>query len=215
MSNLTILQRILDAKLIAILRADSGEQLLNVSQALVSGGIEIIEVTFTTPGAADVVKAVKSELGDEIVMGGGTILDPETARTAILAGAEFIVAPNTNPAVIQMCKRYSVPVMPGAFSPTEIVAAWEAGADVVKIFPSNVLGPGYLKAVKGPLPQVRMMPTGGVDLDTIADFFQAGACSVGLGSALVTGKQIAEGDWSGIEETARKFVERVATLQMS
>lgn len=212
MSNLKTLQRILDSKLVAILRADSGEQLLNVTKALVRGGVSIVEVTFTVPGAADVIKQVKHELGDEIVMGAGTILDPETARTAILAGAEFVVAPNVNPAVIELCKRYSVPVMPGAFSPTEIVTAWEAGADVVKIFPSNVLGPEYLKAVKGPLPQIQMMPTGGVNLETLPAFLAAGACAVGLGGSLVTGKQIKEGDWDGIEANARKYVERVSSL---
>src|SRR5262249_11941028 len=156
-------------------RASSGDLLVDVAQALLAGGVEVLEVTFTVPNAVRVIERVAEKLGDRILLGAGTVLDPETARAALLAGAEFIVAPNTNPAVIELSRRYGKAVMPGAFTPTEVVAAWEAGADVVKIFPSDTVGAKYLKALKAPLPQIPMMPTGGVTLETAADFLKAGA----------------------------------------
>ena len=185
MSREADLQRVLDGGIVAIIRASSGEQLVGVAEALYAGGIDVIEVTFTVPRVLEILADVREALGEKILLGAGTVLDPESARAALLAGAEFIVCPNVDVDVIRMCRRYGKLVMPGALTPTEVVTAWEAGADIVKIFPADVGGPGYLKALAGPLPQVRLLPTGGVDLDTVGSFLDAGACAVGLGSALV------------------------------
>jgi 2-dehydro-3-deoxyphosphogluconate aldolase/(4S)-4-hydroxy-2-oxoglutarate aldolase len=203
------LQRVFDSCIVAVIRADSGELLVDVAQALLAGGIDVMEVTFTVPRAPRVLERVADKLGDHVLLGAGTVLDAETARIALLAGAEFIVSPNTNVEVIQVCKRYSKLVMPGALTPTEVVAAWEAGADIVKIFPSDLTGPKYLKALHGPLPHIRLMPTGGVNLDTAAEFLQAGACALGIGSSLVDPKLVAAGNLKQIESLARQHVEIV------
>src|ERR1700693_1441369 len=186
------LKRLLDTGIVAILRAPSSEQLENVARALLEGGIDVIEVTFTVPGALEILSAVKKDLGHRVLLGAGTVLDPETARAALLAGAEFIVAPALNLDVIRLCHRYDKLVMPGAFTPTEILSAWEAGADIVKVFPADVGGPAYLKALRGPLPQVRLMPTGGVDLTTAESFLKAGACCLGIGRPLIAPWAVAE-----------------------
>ncbi len=209
MSKLTNLERILRCGVVAIIRAPSGETLAEAAAALAAGGVEAIEVTFTVPRAHKVLEQVADRLGDKIVLGAGTVLDPETARTAILAGAEFIVAPNVNPDVIRLARRYGKLVFPGAFTPTEVLAAWEAGADIVKVFPSDFVGPGYLKALSGPLPQIRLMPTGGVNLQTAADFLHAGACALGIGGSLVEPKALAGRDFARIESLARQYVEIV------
>lgn len=209
MSDNTNLERILRCGVVAIIRAPSGEVLSDVAAALAAGGVEAIEVTFTVPRAHKVLEEVADRLGDTVVLGAGTVLDPETARTAILAGAEFIVAPTVNPDVIRLCRRYDKLVFPGAFTPTEVVSAWEAGADIVKVFPSDFVGPGYLKALAGPLPQVRLMPTGGVNLQTAADFLRAGACALGIGGALVEPKAVANRDFARLESLARQYVEIV------
>ena len=203
------LQRILDCGVVAVIRAPSGEVLADVAEALLAGGVEAIEVTFTVPKAHRVLEQVADRLGDKIVLGAGTVLDPETARTAMLAGARFIVGPAVNLDVIRLCRRYSCPVMPGALTPTEIIAAWEAGADVVKICPSELTGPGYLKAVRAPLPQVRMMPTGGVNLNTAAEFIKAGACALGIGGSLVDPHAVASKDFAKITDLARQYVQIV------
>src|ERR1700761_2022839 len=182
MSRDTILKRVLEGGIVAVVRSESGESLVKVVQALAEGGVAAAEVTFTVPDAIDVIRQVRREVGDAVVLGAGTVLDPETARAALLAGAEYIVAPTLNLEVIRLCRRYDKAVMPGAFTPTEILAAWEAGADVVKVFPADVGGPAYLKAIRGPLPQIRVMPTGGVDLETSEAFLNAGACCLGVGS---------------------------------
>ena len=209
MSRELTLARILDGGIVAVVRADSGETLVQVVRALAEGGVTAAEITFTVPDAVEVIRRVRNELGDAIVLGAGTVLDPETARAALLAGAEYIVAPTVNLDVIRMCRRYDKVVMPGALTPTEVVAAWEAGADVVKIFPADLGGPAYLKALKGPLPQVRMMPTGGVDLDTAEGFLKAGACCLGVGGSLVEAKAIASGDFARIADLAAHYVEVV------
>ena len=206
MSRDAVLGRILEGKIVAVVRSESSEQLVSVVQALADGGVTAAEITFTVPNAVEVIRQVRQAMGDRIVLGAGTVLDPETARAALLAGAEYLVAPTVNLDVIRLCRRYDKPVMPGAFTPTEVVAAWEAGADVVKIFPADVGGPNYLKALRGPLPQVRMMPTGGVDLNTAESFLKAGACCLGVGSSLVDPKAIAAGDFDRIRETAAKYV---------
>jgi len=203
------LHRILSSGVVAILRAPTGDKLAEVAEALHAGGVDVIEVTFTVPGAHRVLQQVADRLGDRILLGAGTVLDPETARTALLAGAEFLVAPTVNPAVIRLARRYDKVVMPGALTPTEVLSVWEAGADIVKVFPSDVTGPSYLKALHGPFPQVRLMPTGGVNLDTAADFLRAGACALGIGSALVERSALAAGDMARIESLARQYVEIV------
>jgi 2-dehydro-3-deoxyphosphogluconate aldolase/(4S)-4-hydroxy-2-oxoglutarate aldolase len=148
-----------------------------------------------------------------VLLGAGTVLDPQTARIALLAGARFIVAPTVNLATIELCKRYTALVMPGAFSPTEILTAWQAGADIVKVFPSEFTGPAYLRALRGPLPHVRLMPTGGVNLQTAAEFLKAGACALGIGSSLVAAEAIQKRDWAGIESLARQYVQIVREAQ--
>ena len=207
------LRRVLDGGIVAIIRAPSSEQLVNVARALYEGGIDVIEVTFTVPGVLEILAAVRKELGDKIVLGAGSVLDPETARAALLAGAEFIVAPTVNLDVIALCKRYGKLAMPGAFTPTEIVTAWQAGADIVKVFPADIGGPAYLKAVHGPLPQVRLLPTGGVNLETLRDFMKAGACAVGLGSALVEAQAVREGNMQRIRDLAGRYVELMRSVR--
>jgi 2-dehydro-3-deoxyphosphogluconate aldolase/(4S)-4-hydroxy-2-oxoglutarate aldolase len=205
MSRDRTLARITECGIVAVVRAETSEPLVKVAKALAEGGVTAIEVTFTVPGAIDVIRQVRQEIGDSIALGAGTVLDPETARAAILAGAEYIVAPIVNHEVIRLCRRYDKPVMPGAFTPTEVLSAWEAGADIVKIFPADIGGPAYLKALRAPLPQVRMMPTGGVDLNTAENFLKAGACCLGVGGSLVEAKAVAAGDFARIRELAVKF----------
>ncbi len=205
---LGVLDRILDCGVVAVLRADSSSELLDVSKALREGGVVAIEVTMTVPGALKLIEEAASQMQDTIV-GVGSVLDPETARSAILAGAEYVVSPILNLDVIQMAKRYGKVVMPGAFTPTEILTAWQAGADVVKVFPASAGGPSYFKDIKGPLPQVRLMPTGGVDIKTTPEFIKAGACAVGAGSAMADKVAVANRDWKKLTETASGFVEVV------
>jgi 2-dehydro-3-deoxyphosphogluconate aldolase/(4S)-4-hydroxy-2-oxoglutarate aldolase len=203
------LGRILDAGVIAIVRLDSAGQLGKVASAIKAGGVDIIEFTMTTPGALDIIAASTQEFGDEVVLGAGTVLDAETARAAILAGARFIVSPTLNPATVELCRRYSVIAVPGAFSPTEILTAWELGADLVKVFPAGTGGPGYIKDVLAPLPQVRLVPTGGVNLQNAADYIQAGAAAVAVGSSLVSKRLVAGGDFGVLTETASGLIAAV------
>lgn len=200
------LRQVLDTGIVAVVRSQDSQQLVEVVRALADGGVTVVEITMSVPGALDVVKAVRSALGDRVLLGAGTILDPETCRMAILAGAEYIVAPTLNLDVIRLCQRYDKLVMPGAFTPTEILAAWEAGADIVKVFPAEVVGPAFFKAIKGPLPQVRVMPTGGVDLTTAASFLKAGACCLGVGGQLVEPGAIAARNFTRIRELAQQYV---------
>lgn len=201
--------KIIDCGVCAVIRATSGDVLGDVAEALADGGVIAVEVTFTVPRAHRVLETVADRLGNRIVLGAGTVLDPETARIALLSGAEFIVSPTLNTDVIEMCKRYGKLVFPGAFTPTEILTAWQAGADIVKVFPSDITGPGYLKAIHGPLPSIRLMPTGGVTLETAAAFIQAGACVLGVGGALVSSKAIAAKNFAQIRDLARQYVEIV------
>jgi 2-dehydro-3-deoxyphosphogluconate aldolase/(4S)-4-hydroxy-2-oxoglutarate aldolase len=205
MSREKTLKRILDGGIVAVVRAESGESLVKVVRALAEGGVTAAEITFTVPDAIEVIRQVRHEVGEAVVLGAGTVLDPETARAALLAGAEYIVAPTVNIEVIRLCRRYDKVVMPGALTPTEVLTAWESGADIVKIFPADFGGPAYLKALRGPLPQVRVMPTGGVDLTTAENFLKAGACCLGVGGSLVEAKAVASGDFARIRDLAGQF----------
>ena len=207
------LQRVLDCGIVAVVRFSDPEPLVSVVEALAAGGVTVAEVTFTVPGALDVIRAAKKQLGDRLLLGAGTVLDSETARAALLAGAEFIVAPNTNLDVIKVCRRYDKLVMPGAFTPTEILTAWEAGADLVKVFPAGGLGPGYLKDLRGPLPHVRLVPTGGVTADNAGAFLAAGAVAVGVGGALVDRTAVAREDYGRLTEEARRLVAAIRTAR--
>lgn len=209
MSRETTVQNIANVGIVAVIRADNGEVLADVTEALVAGGVTAIEVTFTVPKAHKVLEYVADRFGDKIQLGAGTVLDAETARVAILAGAEFIVSPIVDIPTIEISHRYDKAMMPGALTPTEVVKAWQAGADVVKIFPSDLTGPGYLKALKGPLPQIRMMPTGGVNLDTANAFLKAGACALGVGGSLVEKSAIASGNMDRIRDLAKQYVDIV------
>ena len=205
MSKETHLRQVLDSGIVAVVRSPDSQQLVEVARALAEGGIHVVEITMTVPDALDVVRQVRRALGDRLLLGAGTVLDPETARAALLAGAEFLVAPTVNHDVIRLCQRYDRLVMPGAFTPTEILSAWEAGADIVKVFPADVVGPAFFKAMRGPLPQIRLMPTGGVDLSTAASFLQAGACCLGIGSQLVQPRAVAERNFDRIRDLARQY----------
>lgn len=204
-----ILRVIIDCGVVAVVRVGSAREALEVCPAIARGGVKPVEVTMTVPNAIDVIKEFKSTVKDEVLVGAGTVLDPETARAAILAGVDYIVTPTLNLKVIEMCHRYGIVVIPGAFTPTEILTAWEAGADIVKVFPAGVAGPQYLRDIKGPLPQVRLLPTGGVTLENTPDFIKAGAVAVAVGTALVDKKLVAEKKFDLITERARQFVEAV------
>src|SRR5438874_7601236 len=206
MSKDTQLRQVLDCGLVAVVRSQDSQQLVEVVRALASGGISVVEITMSVPNALDVLRQVRAALGDRVLLGAGTVLDPETARAVLLAGAEYIVAPTVNLDVIRLCQRYDKLVMPGALTPTEILTAWEAGADIVKVFPADVVGPAFFKAVRGPLPQIRLMPTGGVDLTTAAAFLKAGACCLGVGSQLVEPALVAASNFTRIRELAQQYV---------
>jgi 2-dehydro-3-deoxyphosphogluconate aldolase/(4S)-4-hydroxy-2-oxoglutarate aldolase len=203
------LQRVTDCGIVAVVRFGSPDPLVRVVEALAAGGVTVAEVTFTVPDALDVIRAAKRQLGSRVLLGAGTVLDAETARAALLAGAEFIVAPTLDLDVIRLCRRYDALVMPGAFTPTEVLAAYSAGADVVKVFPADVVGPAFFRALRGPLPQVKLMPTGGVDLATAGEFLRAGAVCLGVGSHLVDPKAVAAGDFARITDLARQYADVV------
>jgi len=203
------LQRILTCGIVAVVRFNDPAPLVKVVKALAEGGVSVAEITLTVPDALEVIRTAKRELGHQVLLGAGTVLDSETARAAILAGADFIVAPTLNLEVIKLCGRYDKIVMPGALTPTEVLTAWEAGADIVKVFPADVVGPAFFKALRGPLPQIKLMPTGGVDLTTAGEFLQAGAVCLGVGGQLVDTKAVAAGDFARITALAKQYVEIV------
>lgn len=215
MSREATLKRILDGGVVAVVRSESSEKLVKVVEALAEGGVTAAEITFTVPNALDVIREAGRAIGDALALGAGTVLDPETARAALLAGAEYLVAPTFNPDVIRLCRRYDKAVMPGAFTPTEVLGAWEAGADVVKVFPADTVGPAYFKALRGPLPQIRLMPTGGVDLNTAEAFLKAGACCLGIGGSLVEPKAVAAGDFARIRDLAAQYIAIVREFRAS
>jgi 2-dehydro-3-deoxyphosphogluconate aldolase / (4S)-4-hydroxy-2-oxoglutarate aldolase len=194
---------------IAVVRLEDASSLRPVIEALAEGEVHIVELTLTMRGALEALRRLSAEGGEQLLVGMGSVLDEETARLSILAGARFVVAPTFRPAVVQMCRRYDVVAMPGAYTPTEIVAAWEAGADLVKVFPAGGLGPGYLKDLRGPLPGLRLVPTGGVTAENAGAFLAAGAVAVGVGGALVEGEAVAHGDYARVTEQARRLVRAV------
>ncbi len=194
---------------IAIMRTQSSEQLLRAADAIRAGGVCVIEVTMTTPGALRIIEEATGKYGEDVLFGAGTVLDGESARAALLAGAQFIVAPAFNAEVVQICRRYSIPVFPGAYTPTEILTAWEAGADMVKVFPASIGGPRLIKAIKAPLPQVELVPVGGVNMETAADFIRAGAAALGVGSALINQTLLDSDDFATLTERARRLMEEV------
>jgi 2-dehydro-3-deoxyphosphogluconate aldolase/(4S)-4-hydroxy-2-oxoglutarate aldolase len=195
---------------IAIVRFDRSEDLVQVARAVRAGGVRAIEFTMTTPNALDIIEQSAREFGQDVLLGAGTVLDPETARAAILAGAQFVVAPTLNPQVIETCRRYSKAVIPGAFTPTEILTAWECGADFVKVFPADFGGPEYVKAVLAPLPQIKLIPVGGVSLENTGAFIKAGASAVAVGGNLVKKSAIAAKRFDELTELARLYVQAVA-----
>jgi 2-dehydro-3-deoxyphosphogluconate aldolase/(4S)-4-hydroxy-2-oxoglutarate aldolase len=204
-----IVERLREIGLVPVLRAESEEQALGIASAIAAGGVTVLEITMTVPGAIRVMSRLTKERPD-ILIGAGTVLDPETARICMLEGAQFVVSPALNLRTIEMCHRYSIPVLPGALTPTEVVTAWQAGADVIKIFPASALGGAkYLKSLKAPLPQVEMIPTGGVSLATAKEFLEAGSFALGVGADLVDTKAMAEGKPEKITESAKKYLEIV------
>lgn len=204
-----ILDRILQAGIVAVIRAQSSEHLSKVADALKAGGVECIEVTMTTPNALQVIEETAQRFGEEVLIGVGSVLDAQTARAAILAGAQFVVGPVLNLDMIKMAHRYDKLAVPGTFTPTEIITAWENGADLVKVFPAGRVGPDFFKDVLGPLPQVRLVPTGGVNLDTAAEFIKKGAAALCVGSAIMPKDVMAEGRFDVITDRARRFVQIV------
>lgn len=207
------LQRIVATGIVAVVRAESAEQAIRITEACLAGGIDIIEITMTVPGALTVIEElVKTYTQGEIVLGAGTVLDSETARACLLAGSEFLVSPSFNAEVVRLANRYRILVMPGAQTITEIVAVLESGADVVKLFPGNAYGPAYVKSVKGPLPQVQIIPTGGVNLDNVGEWIRNGCLAVGVGSELTAGAKT--GDYERITTTAQRFVEAIRMARM-
>ncbi|MGH9941463.1 MAG: bifunctional 4-hydroxy-2-oxoglutarate aldolase/2-dehydro-3-deoxy-phosphogluconate aldolase [Pyrinomonadaceae bacterium] len=202
-----VLRRIAELGLIPVVRAASGEEAIAVADAIRAGGVSILEITLTVPGAVRVIEQVADRYGDEVLVGAGTVLDAETARAVILAGARFVVSPSLDVGTIELCHRYGVAVCPGALTPTEVVTAWQAGADAVKIFPCGALGgASYLRALKAPLPQIDLIPTGGVSLQTAGDLIRAGALAVGVGSDLVDTEAIRSGHPGKVTEAARAYV---------
>jgi len=209
-SHFEILNHILSEKVVAIVRLASGEKLIQVAEALKKGGISVIEFTCSTPNALDMIKEASARFGEDVLLGAGTVLDPETAHTAILAGAKFFVTPTVNLETIALSKRYGKPVVAGAMTPTEMLTAWEAGADLVKVFPAmEIGGPDFIKAVLAPLPQLRLVPTGGVSADNAAQYLKMGAAAVAVGGNLVNKKAVANGDWDAITAEAQRFVAAV------
>jgi 2-dehydro-3-deoxyphosphogluconate aldolase/(4S)-4-hydroxy-2-oxoglutarate aldolase len=211
-----VLERIREVGIIPVVRATSADEALAAVEAIRAGGIPILEITMTVPGAVQIIAGLARRIGGEALIGAGTVLDPETARACIDAGARFVVSPSLDVATIETCNTLDVPVFPGALTPTEVVTAWKAGADAVKVFPANAVGgASYLKSLKAPLPQIELIPTGGVNLKTVADFVAAGAFALGVGADLVDLAALRKGDAASITEKARQYVDAVAAARAS
>jgi len=193
--------------IIAVVRAQRAEQVIPLSEALIAGGVIAIEITMTTPNAIEAIRQAREKVGERAVIGVGTVLTEKVCRDAIEAGAEFVVTPICRTEFVAIARAADRPIMLGAYTPTEAQMAHEAGADFIKIFPADTLGPGYVKALRAPLPHLKIVPTGGVDVNNVGDFFKAGCAAVGVGGSMVTAKMLQEGDWAGLTKVAREFVE--------
>ncbi|MGE0452980.1 MAG: bifunctional 4-hydroxy-2-oxoglutarate aldolase/2-dehydro-3-deoxy-phosphogluconate aldolase [Vicinamibacteria bacterium] len=211
-----VLRKVAEVGLLPVVRAQSADEAMKVIDAIREGGVPVLEITMTVPGAIGVMEQVVRRFGSEVVVGAGTVLDAETARACILAGAQFVVSPALNLDTVAICRRYGIAVLPGALTPTEVVTAWTAGADVVKVFPCGALGgASYIKSLKAPLPQIEMIPTGGVSLKTAADFIKAGSLALGVGADLVDTKAIRDGNAKLVVEKAREYVRIVQEARAS
>lgn len=203
-----VIAKITECGLVAVVRAESSEQAVKIAEACAAAGVAGIEITFTVPGAAEVIRdCAKNFNNGEIIVGAGTVMDAETARTAILAGAQYVVSPYFNADTVSLCNRYRVPVMPGAMTIKEVVEAMQSGADIVKVFPGELFGPAFIKAVRGPIPYAKMMPTGGVSLDNVDEWIKAGAVAVGVGGNLTAGAK--KGDYASITRIAAEFIAKI------
>lgn len=207
MKKTEILAKLVESGVVAVIRAENQDQATHIAEACALGSVAAVEITFTVPGAKEVIEHLARKTSHQLLLGAGTVLDPETARIAILAGAQFIVSPALNPETARLCNRYQVPYLPGAATIREVIEAMECGAEIIKIFPGEILGPAFVKAVKGPLPQAQLMPTGGVDLKNVEDWIKAGACAVGVGGNLTAGAKT--GDYAAITQLALQFVARI------
>jgi len=211
MTKAQILSFITDIGIVPVVRTSSAEGAIQAIEAIYKGGIRAAEITMTVPGAVRALERAADAFGDRIVLGAGTVLDPETARACMLAGAQFFVSPNLRISTVEMVQRYSKVMMPGALTPTEVLTAWESGADIVKVFPCGAVGgPKYIKALRAPLPHIEMIPTGGVNLENAGEFLKAGACAVAVGAELVDERSVREGRFEVIEQRARQFLEAIS-----
>ena len=206
-AKIEVLRKIVSSGLVSVIRAESHDQAERIADACVQGGVGAVEITYTVPRATSVIEHLAKKITGDILLGAGTVLDPETARIAILAGAQFVVSPSLNPETARLCNRYQIPYMPGAATISEVVAAMECGADIVKVFPGELLGPAFVQSVKGPLPQASLMPSGGVTLANVAEWIKAGSVAVGVGNNLTVGAKT--GDFSSITQLARQFAEKI------
>ncbi len=203
-----VISKICDVGLVAVIRAESKDAAKRITEACIEGGVVAVEVTFTVPGAHEIIgELAKSYSSDEILLGAGTVLDPETARVAILNGAQYVVSPSLNLDTVKLCNRYRVPIMPGAMTIKEVLEGMEAGADIIKLFPGELFGPAFVKAIKGPIPQAQLMPTGGVNIDNVKDWIKAGCVAVGAGGSLTSGAKT--GDYQSITTKAKQFIEAI------
>jgi 2-dehydro-3-deoxyphosphogluconate aldolase / (4S)-4-hydroxy-2-oxoglutarate aldolase len=211
-TKLATLNRIVASGLVAVIRAENGKQAAHIAEACAAGGVAALEITYTVPGATAVIEHLAKEFAGRILVGAGTVLDPETARIAISAGAQFVVSPSLNLETARLCNRYQIPHMPGAGTIAEVIAAMESGADIVKVFPGEILGPAFVKAAKGPLPQASLMPTGGVTLKNVAEWIKAGSVAVGVGGNLTAGAK--NGDFGSITKIAQQFVNKITEARV-
>jgi 2-dehydro-3-deoxyphosphogluconate aldolase/(4S)-4-hydroxy-2-oxoglutarate aldolase len=206
-AKIEVLGKVAASGLVAVIRAENPDQAARVAEACALGGVAAMEITFTVPGASRVIEQLAKEISSDILLGAGTVLDPETARIAILAGAQFVVSPSLNLETARLCNRYQIAYMPGAGTIREVIEAMECGADIVKVFPGEILGPAFVKAIKGPLPQASLMPTGGVTLENVGDWIKAGSVAVGVGGNLTAAAKT--GDFASMTQLARQFVEKI------
>jgi 2-dehydro-3-deoxyphosphogluconate aldolase/(4S)-4-hydroxy-2-oxoglutarate aldolase len=208
-----VITKICDGGLVAVIRAETSEQAKKITEACIAGGVTAIELTFTVPGAHEIISELaKLYSPEEILLGAGTVLDPETARIAILSGAQYVVSPCLNINTVKLCNRYRIPIMPGAMTIKEVVEGMEAGADIIKIFPGELFGPTFVKAIRGPLPQARIMPTGGVSVDNVGEWIKAGCVAVGVGGNITAGAKT--GDYQSITDKAKQFVEAIRLARL-